>query len=103
MQVATGSYDTEGQVVFADGFLVAVLVRHSDQRDDLAGMWFLEAGFGRMTITALPCLPEARKRLFFGKRRRHPAHRRSEAERLAWTGHLLVLMALAFSALKRVR
>jgi hypothetical protein len=48
VQVATGSYDTEGQLVFADGFLAAVLVRLSGFHEDLAGMWFLEAGFGRV-------------------------------------------------------
>ena len=48
VQVATGSYDTEGQLVFADGFLAAVLVRLSGFHEDLAGMWFLEAAFGRV-------------------------------------------------------
>ncbi|GJD52498.1 hypothetical protein OPKNFCMD_5264 [Methylobacterium crusticola] len=48
VQVATGSDDTESQLVFADGFLVAVLVHLSDDHGDEAGMWFLEAGFGRV-------------------------------------------------------
>ena len=46
VQVATGSADTESQLVFAAGYLVAVLVRLSDDHQDEAGMWFLEAGFG---------------------------------------------------------
>lgn len=46
--IATGSGDTESQLVFSDGFLVAVLVRLSDDHGDEAGMWFLEAGFGRV-------------------------------------------------------
>jgi hypothetical protein len=46
VQVATGSDDRESQLVFSDGFLVAVLVRLSDQHEEEAGMWFLEAGFG---------------------------------------------------------
>ncbi|SEH88847.1 hypothetical protein SAMN02799636_04296 [Methylobacterium sp. 275MFSha3.1] len=46
VQVATNSDDTESQLVFADGYLVAVLVRLSEQHDDTAGKWFLEAGFG---------------------------------------------------------
>jgi hypothetical protein len=46
VQVATGSHDAESQLVFADGFLVAVLVHLSDDHQDEAGMWFLEAGFG---------------------------------------------------------
>ncbi|KQQ18783.1 hypothetical protein ASF56_22140 [Methylobacterium sp. Leaf122] len=48
VQVATGSSDTESHLVFSDGFLVAVLVRLSDDHDDRSGMWFLEAGFGRV-------------------------------------------------------
>lgn len=46
VQVATGSDDAESQLVFADGFLVAVLVHLSAQHDDDAGKWFLEAAFG---------------------------------------------------------
>jgi hypothetical protein len=46
VRVATGSDDTDSQLVFADGFLVAVLVQLSDQHEDDAGLWFLEAGFG---------------------------------------------------------
>ena len=61
VQVATGSYDTEGQLVFADGFLVAVLVRLSDDHDDLAGMWFLEAGFGRVVTARLPLFADIDK------------------------------------------
>ncbi len=45
-QVATRSDDAESQLVFADGFLVAVLVRLSEQHGADAGKWFLEAGFG---------------------------------------------------------
>jgi hypothetical protein len=54
VQVATGSYDTEGQLVFADGFLAAVLVRLSDFHESMAGMWFLEAGFGRVDTPTRP-------------------------------------------------
>lgn len=46
VQVALKSDDAEGQLVFADGFLVAVLVRLSEQHEADAGKWFLEAGFG---------------------------------------------------------
>ncbi len=46
VQIATGREDTESQLVFADGFLVAVLVRLSDQHEGEAGRWYLEAGFG---------------------------------------------------------
>jgi len=46
VQVATGSDDAESQLVFADGFLVAVLVHLSEQHEEDAGKWFLEAGFG---------------------------------------------------------
>ena len=48
VQVATGSNDTEGQLVFAGGFLVAVLVRLSEDHEAEAGRWFLELGFGRI-------------------------------------------------------
>ncbi|MGH1574362.1 hypothetical protein ACRAWG_31555 [Methylobacterium sp. P31] len=41
-------------MVFADGFLVAVLVQLSDDHDDEAGMWCLEAGFGPVDD---PCPP----------------------------------------------
>lgn len=54
VHVATGSDDTESLLVFADDFLVAVLVQLSDNHEDSAGMWFLEAGFGRVDD---PCPP----------------------------------------------
>lgn len=54
IQVATGSYDTEGRLVFADGFLAAVLVKLSGFHQDMAGMWFLEAGFGRVDTANRP-------------------------------------------------
>src|ERR1700710_33832 len=46
VKVAKGSDDADGQLVFADGSLVAVLVRLSDQHENDAGKWFLETGFG---------------------------------------------------------
>ena len=46
VQVGTRSHDTESQLVFADGFLVAVLVHLADEHEADAGQWFLEAGFG---------------------------------------------------------
>ena len=54
MQVATGSRDTESHLVFADGYLVAVLVQLSDEHVDEAGVWFLEAGFGTVGHPAVP-------------------------------------------------
>lgn len=54
IHVATGSNDTESHLVFADGFLVAVLVRLSDEHEEEAGMWFLEVGFGRVHHPAPP-------------------------------------------------
>jgi hypothetical protein len=48
VQVATGSDDTESQLVFAGGYLVAVLVRLSDEHEADVGKWFLEVGFGRV-------------------------------------------------------
>ncbi|MBB2965235.1 hypothetical protein [Methylobacterium sp. R2-1] len=48
VQVAAGTSDTESHLVFSDGFLVVVLVRLSDDHGEATGMWFLEAGFGRV-------------------------------------------------------
>ena len=47
MRVAAGT-DEEGYPVFADGRLVAVLVRLSELHEKAAGHWFLGAGFGRV-------------------------------------------------------
>lgn len=46
VRVAASGDDSHGQLVFVDGFLVAVLVRLSDQHGADVGLWFLEAGFG---------------------------------------------------------
>jgi hypothetical protein len=46
VRVATGSNDQEGILAFVNEQLVAVLVRLSDLHHDLAGCWYLEAGFG---------------------------------------------------------
>ncbi len=54
VRVATGSHDTESQLVFSEGFLVAILVQLSDDHEDMAGMWVLEAGFGSVEH---PCPP----------------------------------------------
>ncbi|MHB2210702.1 hypothetical protein [Methylobacterium sp. CM6257] len=54
VQVATGSADQDSHLVFHDGFLVAVLVCLSDEHEDAAGKWFLEAGFGRVNTAAPP-------------------------------------------------
>ncbi len=47
VRVDTGGPDEEGQLVFVDERLVAVLVQLSEQHDDATGQWFLEHGFGR--------------------------------------------------------
>ena len=54
VHVGTGDHDTDGHLVFANGYLVAVLVQLSDEHEDEAGMWFLEAGFGRVDHPASP-------------------------------------------------
>jgi hypothetical protein len=54
VRVATGSNDTAGQLVFADGFLVAVLVQLSEQHGADVGMWFLEAGFCLTSVMSAP-------------------------------------------------
>ena len=48
VRVATGSHDEESELVFSEDLLVAILVRLSEEHGDEAGMWFLEAGFGRV-------------------------------------------------------
>ncbi|MCJ2072529.1 hypothetical protein MKK75_27690 [Methylobacterium sp. J-030] len=58
VQVATKSDDAESQLVFADGFLVAVLVRLSEQHGADAGKWFLEAGFGPVDPIYPPVLTD---------------------------------------------
>ena len=53
--VETGSADEDGCLVYADGRLVAVLVRLADPvHGDLVGGWFLEAGFGPCASAAVP-------------------------------------------------
>ncbi|MCJ2133007.1 hypothetical protein MKK69_02805 [Methylobacterium sp. J-026] len=54
VRVATSSQDSNGQLVFAGGFLVAVLVRLSDQHGADVGLWFLEAGFGPTAVMSAP-------------------------------------------------
>ena len=48
VRVATNSDDTESLLVFHEGFLVAVLVQLSEEHEEEAGRWYLEAGFGRL-------------------------------------------------------
>ena len=57
VQIATDSNDTKSHLVFADGFLVAVLVQLSDEFEDEAGWWFLEAAFGRVNDFRAPTFP----------------------------------------------
>jgi hypothetical protein len=48
VQVAVGYDDEEGCLIFTDDRLVTVLVRLSPLHEELAGQWYLEAGFGRL-------------------------------------------------------
>ena len=57
VHIQTGSSDEEGRLVFADGRLVAVLVRLSDQHGDVAGHWYYEHGFGPFNGPAHPTFP----------------------------------------------
>jgi len=55
LPVHTGSGDEDGQLVLANGRLVAVLVRLADAAHaGLLGAWFLEVGFGPCAQTAPP-------------------------------------------------
>lgn len=58
VQIATGSNDSEGQLVFREGFLVAVLVHLSDDHEDDAGKWYLEVGFGQLATAHSPTFPD---------------------------------------------
>ncbi|WP_426954149.1 hypothetical protein [Muricoccus radiodurans] len=51
--VATSTPDKEGQLVFIEGELAAVLVRLSEQHE-AAGQWFLEHGFGQLDSPTHP-------------------------------------------------
>ncbi len=55
VSVYTGSGDQDGQLVLANGRLVAVLVRLADMSHaGLVGAWFLEAGFGPCAHVVAP-------------------------------------------------
>jgi hypothetical protein len=55
--VANGS-DEEGILVFRDERLVAVLTHLSQQHGDVAGWWYLEAGFGALEGPNRPTFPD---------------------------------------------
>jgi hypothetical protein len=57
IRVATG-HDEDGCLVFADDRLVAVLVRLSEKHEEVAGEWFLEAGFGQIHGVDHPTFPD---------------------------------------------
>ena len=54
VKVETGSADREGQLVFRGQYLVAIVVKLSNEHGSLAGKWFLEAGFGRADNRTAP-------------------------------------------------
>jgi hypothetical protein len=54
VHIATRNHDSQSELVFADGFLVAVLVQLSEDHEDEAGKWFLEAGFGPIEVPDPP-------------------------------------------------
>jgi hypothetical protein len=54
VRVQTGPDDEEGRLVFADGRLVAVLVRLAEHHEGLSGKWFYEHGFGPFDGPAHP-------------------------------------------------
>lgn len=62
VQVATGSRDTEGLLVFAGDYLVAVLVQLSNAQYAKTGMWFLEAAFGPVNHPAPPTFADLMRR-----------------------------------------
>ena len=56
--IDTGSPDEDGRLVFADGRLIAVLVRLSEQHGHSAGHWFVEVAFGRLGGRTAPLFPD---------------------------------------------
>ena len=54
VRVATSSHDVDSHLVFAEGYLVAVLVQLSDDHEEEERRWFLEAGFGRIDVPSPP-------------------------------------------------
>jgi hypothetical protein len=77
VMVDTGE-EGEGCLVFAEGWLVAVLVRLSDNHEDAAGRWFLEKGFGRLDRPNPPVfadLPQAEQWIEARLEIRRPARR----------------------------
>jgi hypothetical protein len=59
VQIDTRSPDTEGLLAFADGRLVAVLMRLSEDLhagSSFSGSWCVEIGFGPCTIGFVPVI-----------------------------------------------
>lgn len=54
VRVWTDRGSEDGCLVFADGCLVAVLVRLAQDYDALAGRWFVEVGFGPCAFVQAP-------------------------------------------------
>jgi hypothetical protein len=82
VRVVTGGGDEDGCLVLADGRLVAVLVHLSAGfYEELAGRWYLEAGFGPLDGPEHPVFTdlEAAKAWI---RRRMEAHAVSQSARL---------------------
>ncbi|HEY9218290.1 MAG TPA: hypothetical protein VIO94_09585 [Phenylobacterium sp.] len=50
--------DSEGQLVFADSYLIGVLVRLSSLHEAAAGSWFLEQAFGGLAGPAHPAFDD---------------------------------------------
>jgi hypothetical protein len=73
VRVQTGHEDEEGRLVFADGRLVAVLVRLSAQQEGLAGLWFYEHGFGPFNGPAHPTFESLETALTWIEQRRSQA------------------------------
>ncbi|MEA1833923.1 hypothetical protein U8607_17690 [Methylobacterium durans] len=56
VQIGTLCADTDGRLAFADGKLVAVLIRLSEEvhgTDGKAGQWCIEVGFGACDVGVL--------------------------------------------------
>jgi hypothetical protein len=59
IEIMTGHADRQGQLVLADGQLIAVLVLLDDEiHGEDRGRWFLEAGFGPCQLPVQPAFSD---------------------------------------------
>ena len=79
VRVQTNGDDEQGCLIFADDRLVAVLVHLSSLHEELTGLWYLEAGFGRLGGPDQPTFDDLEAaEHWLGERLRRPKGRATE-------------------------